>query len=213
MIIDHDHPAYRERWNRYTHGRWNGAFYYSKEIVKNIIPRVNTNRNWMTINVPEVGFDHSIVFIHNNKDPSLYKWLERYSDLILICGIPETCEKVKHLGKPIYLPLSVDVKDVERYKTEKTKGTAFVGRPPKRNGINFPPGTEIVEGMPRTRLLKKMAEYEKVYAVGRTAVEAKVLGCEILPYDPRFPDVDRWQILDNRDAAKILQKKLDKIGG
>lgn len=213
MIIDHDHPVYREKWNSFTHGRWNGAYYYSREIVQNIIPRINTDRNWMTINVPEIGYDHSIVFIHNNKDPGLYSWLKKYDDLILVCGVPQTCENVAHLGKPIYLPLSVDVKKIKKYRSKKSKDIAFVGRRNKRIEFAFPEGTEYVEGLPRGKFLKKMAKYRRVFAVGRVAIEAKILGCQVLPYDYRFPDPSLWKVLDNRDAAKILQKELDKIGG
>ena len=89
-------------------GRWNGAFYYSQEIVNNIIPNVKTDRNWITINVPGVACDHSVVFIHNNKTPEAYGWLSKYKDLVLVCGVPETCEKVSGLGKAVYLPLSID---------------------------------------------------------------------------------------------------------
>ena len=56
-----------------------------------------------------------------------------------------------------------------------------------------------------------MAEYEQIYAVGRTAIEAKILGCEVLPYDVRYPDPRMWKVIDNKDAAKLLQKKLDVI--
>ena len=58
-----------------------------------------------------------------------------------------------------------------------------------------------------------MAEYETVYAVGRTAIEAKILGCKLKAYDPRFPKVSRWKILDNKKAAKMLQEMLDEIDG
>ena len=52
MIIDHTHPEYL----RLANGDFNnGAYHYSKEIVKNIIPLVNTDRNWMTINIPNIG--------------------------------------------------------------------------------------------------------------------------------------------------------------
>lgn len=212
MVISHTHPAYVARWSTTGQDRWNGAYYYSKEIVENIIPLVNTDRNWITINIPEAGgCDHSIVFIHNNLHPELYDWLKDFHDLILVCGVPETCAKMAHLGTPIYLPLSVDVEDVSQYYCQKTQDVAFIGRRPKRRGITFPENTHIIEGLPRSELLKRMAAYEKVYAVGRTAVEAKILGCEILPYDPRFPDPERWQILDNKDAAVILQKLLDEV--
>ena len=224
MIIDHTHPEYVRWKNMVTVGRQNGAYHYSREIVRNIIPNVETDRNWMTINLPETGiryldvpkpgtWNHSIVFIHNNLHPDHYLWLKRFEDLILVCGIPETCEKVAHLGTPIYLPLSVDVAEVSQYKCEKTMDVAFVGRKPKRKGITFPENTDFIENLPRNKLLKKMARYRYVFAVGRTAIEARVLDCNLLAYDPRFPDVNRWQVLDNKDAAKILQEKLWEIDG
>lgn len=211
MIIDHDHPKYRSRWNSAGLNRWNGAFYYSKEIVKNIIPNVKTDRSWITVNIQGVGCDHAIVFVHNNKYPEHYEWLSKYKDLILVCGIPETVMKVAHLGNAIYLPLSIDVDNVSSYIRPKTKDAAFVGRPAKRRGLDFPADVDIIEGLPRTKLLPAMAEYKEVYAVGRTAIEAKALGCKIKAYDPRFPDPDRWKILDNKDAAKILQEQIDQI--
>lgn len=211
MIFDHDHYKYREKWNMSGYNKYNGAFYYSKEIVKNIIPRVKTDRNWITINIQGIGCDHSIVFIHNNLHPEHYDWLQRYNDLILVCGIPETCAKVSHLGNAIYLPLSIDVENVKLYIRPKTKGAAFVGRPAKRKGLILPDDIDYIEGLPRTRLLKAMAEYQDVYAVGRTAIEALALGCNVKAYDPRFPDPQRWKVLDNKDAAKILQEQIDAI--
>lgn len=211
MIIDHDHPKYREKWKNAGANKYNGAFYYSKEIVKNIIPNVQTLRSWITVNIKGIGCNHAIVFIHNNKHPDHYDWLARYDDLILVCGIPETVEKVQHLGKAIYLPLSIDVETVKSYCKPKLKNAAFVGRPAKRKGIKLPKNIDIIEGLPRTKLLPEMAKYREVYAVGRTAIEAKALGCIIKPYDPRFPDPSIWKVLDNKDAAKILQNKLDEI--
>ena len=220
MIIDHTHPAYRDRWRVSGSNQYNGAFYYSKEIVKNIIPRVETDRSWITVNIPlhnrepqfhTVGCSHAVVFIHNNLHPENYEWLRRYDDLVLVCGIEETMDKVAHLGTPVCLPLSVDVDYVRQYIRPKTKDVAFVGRPSKRSGYDFGDDVDIIEGLPRTRLLEAMAEYRQVYAVGRTAIEAKILGCEVLPYDRRFPDAERWKILDNRDAATMLQEMLDKI--
>lgn len=131
------------------HNRYNGAFFYSKEICKNIIPNVKTDRNWITINVKDAGCDHAIVFIHNNLHPEHYEWLSKYKDLILVCGIPETVDKVKHLGKAIYLPLSIDVAFVKSfYVEEKTKSKAFVGRACKHRGIDLPDGIDYLENMP-----------------------------------------------------------------
>ena len=220
MIYDHTHSWYFAKWKYSGNNRWNGAYYYSIEIVKNIIPNVKTDRSWVTVNIPYQNrvpqFDacaesHSIVFIHNNLHPENYDWLSRYDDLVLVCGIPETMDKIKHLGTPIYLPLSVDVEYIKQFQRPKTKEIAFCGRKAKSGGHDFLPGTDFIHGMQRDKLLSVMAEYKKVYAVGRTALEAKVLSCEILPYDERFPDVSRWEVLDNSDAVKILQKKLDEI--
>ena len=212
MIISHEHPKYRAKFYAGGRNRYNGAYYYSKEICELMIPRVETDRNWVTINIPGEARNHSIVFIHNNNLPSLYSWLSDFSDLILVCGVPSTCEKVKHLGTPVYLPLSVDVQYVERFKqNEHPLEACFAGRGAKRLGIRFPEKVEYLEGMERSELLKNMRKYKRVYAVGRTAIEAKILGCDIGVYDPRYPDSSIWQILDTRKAAKVLQGLLDNI--
>ena len=211
MIINQDHPAYR----RMLTGKqfYNGAFYYSKEICKNIIPNVDTDRHWVTIRVPGVCVDHSVVFIHNNVTPHYYDYLADYKDLILVCGVPDTCKMVKHLGMAIYLPLSVDVDYVAQFKAEKTKDTAFVGRRAKTKYGSLPYGIDYLCGIKRQELLPMMAQYKNVYGVGRVAIEAKILGCKVLPYDERFPNPKRWRVLDNKDAAKILQQKINKIDG
>lgn len=213
MVVDHTHPAYKLKWEHAGTNKWNGAFYYSQEIVKNIIPLVQTDRNWITVNIRGYGCDHAIVFIHNNKHPEAYEWLKEYKDLILVCGVPETVDKVKHIGKAIYLPLSIDVDYVAQFRTDKTKGAAFVGRPAKRRDIELPDGVDIIEGLPREEMLEQMAQYKTVYAVGRCAIEAKVLKCRLKAYDPRYPKVSKWKVLDNKDAAKLLQEELDKIDG
>lgn len=201
-IFSHESPEY-------TNAKPSGALEYSKEIVKYFIPNIKTDRNWVTINLAGYCYDHSIVFIHNNLTTELYEWLKDFNDLILVCSQPETMEKVKEYGHPIYLPLSVDVKEVEKYKTKKTKARAYAGRKGKyasRNARNC----DRLEDLSREELLRRMAEYYSVYAVGRTAIEAKILGCRIAKYDPRYPDINRWQILDSMDAVKILQEELDK---
>lgn len=211
MIINHDTKEYRRKWAYAGANQYNGAFYYSKEICKYIIPNIRTDRNWITVNVRGVGCDHAIVFIHNNLHPENYNWLSKYNDLILVCGVKTTMPKVQHLGTTLYLPLSIDVDDVAKYKTQKTKGTAFAGRIAKSRQADFKDGVDFLTGLPRTKFLAELAKYKQVYAVGRTAIEAKVLGCKVLPYDQRFPDPAVWRIVDYKQAVKILQKKLDKI--
>lgn len=212
MIIDHNNLMYRKKWEYARDHRFNGAYYYSTEIVKNIIPNVKTTRNWVTINVPGAACHHSVVFIHDNLNPfKSYLWLNNSRDLILVCGVKETMNKVKHLGTPIYLPLSVDVEYVKQFKTRKTKDTAYVGRSGKPGTSRLPKDIDYISGLKREDLLKELAKYKKVYAVGRCAIEAKILGCKILPYDRRFPDPKVWKVVDNFDAAKILQEEIDKI--
>ena len=120
-------------------------------------------------------------------------------------------DKVRRYGTPVYLPLSVDVDYVKQFKTEKTKDIAYVGRKEKPGTEKLPKNIGYLSGMTREMLLREMAKYRKVYAVGRCAIEAKILGCEVLPFDSRYPDPSVWEILDNRQAAKLLQTEIDKI--
>lgn len=213
MIIDHNFPEYRKRWQTKGANRFNGAFFYSKEIVKLIIPNVETDRNWITINTLGYGLDHSIIFVHNNLEPERYNWTKKYKDIIFVCSLESTCKKIARLGKTIYLPLSIDTKDVMKYRCEKDKEVAFAGRPSKRTLGKIPLNCDYLMNIPRAQMLRAMARYRKIYGVGRIALEAKCLGCEVLPYDYRFPDPSIWKVLDSRDAAKILQKKLEMIDG
>jgi hypothetical protein len=209
MVIDHNHSEYRHRWRLAGADRFNGAYFYSKEIAEHIIPNINTRRHWVTINIEGACADHSIVFIHDNMNPSVYDWLKDYKDLVLVCGVPSTCEKVAHLGKPVYLPLSIDVDEVTAHRHEKTKQRAFAGRKDKMTYKCT--DCDIISEMPRSMFLDELSRYREVYAVGRVALEAKALGCKILQYDDRFMDVDFWQVLDNADVVPILQKELDEI--
>lgn len=216
MIISHTHPRYQRRRENAKENRYNGAYYYSQEIVKNIIPEVKTNRNWITINIPGEGANHAIFFVHNNLKPEKYDWIHQYGfqDVILVCGIEETYKHYDEEGrhKAIYLPLSIDTEYVKQFRVQdKTKKVAFAGRKNKTIFGNLPEGIDYLCNMKREELLQKMAKYEQIYAVGRTAIEAKILGCEVLPYDVRYLDPQMWKVIDNKDAAKILQKKLDVI--
>ena len=211
--IDHTHPIYKQLRNRIGKSRWNGAYYYSIEICDRIIPNIKTDRPWITINTNGYvrGFDRAIVFAHNHKGcPSHYEWLKGYKDLIFVCSERDDMPKLEHLGTPIYLPLSVDVEYVKKFRTDvKTKDVAFFGRMERVKEIadQLPDGIEYVSGMKRERMLRKMAEYRTVYAVDRVAIEAQILGCKVLPYP------DRWKVIDSLEAVPMLQKELDKIDG
>ena len=220
-IIDTTDPNYIAYCKNYHHedkGAHNGAYYYSKEIVKNIIPNVKTNRPWDTLGMrfAHAG-NHSIVFLHHNLNhDSVYRWLRRFNDLVYVCSVKQTYEWAKQQpnGHAIFLPLSIDTEYVSQFKTRKTKGACYAGNKwafklpdlkkyiPK--GVDFPP-----ENLPREELLKFIAPYRECYAVGRTAIEAKCLGATIKVCDHRYPDPKLWKVIDNLEAAKILQKELD----
>lgn len=210
MIFDHNSYEYGCRWARIGGNKFNGAYFYSREIVNNIIPHIETSYNWVTVNAPGRCWDHSIVFIHDNQNPGKYEWLKHYNDLVLVCGVKDTVGRMNKLlpkHRAIYLPLSVDVEEVATHRLEKKiKSRAFAGRLCKVTS-RLPKGIACLGDMPRDELLDEMAKYAKIYAVGRTAIEAKVLGCEIGIYDPRYPK-DIWEIMDNSEVIPILQSML-----
>ena len=207
MIINHLSPEYQKIIQKYNTGvALNGGYFYSEEICKNIIPYIKTDYNWITINCG-VAMDHSIIFIHNNNNPHLYDYLKDYKDLILVVSQKSTKRKVKYLSdKVIYLPLSVDVEYVKKFrKNRKPHNIAFVGRRSKRfyKTVEFDEECDYLEGMERPRLLNHMALYKRVYAVGRCAIEAKILGCEVLPYDSRYAEM---LVRVNKTMDKLLKK-------
>ena len=212
MILGATHPDYVARWEAMGDHRWNGAYHYALEIEANIVPRVPTDRPWVLLNVEGRCWDRSIVFVHNNLHPECYGWLSAYEDLVLVCGVPETVPKVAHLGRAVWLPLSVDVPSVEGNRREDRHGTCYAGRPGKPSE-DLPGTVERIGGVPREEFLRRLAGFEYAYAVGRAAIEARVLGVEVLPYDPRYPDPERWQVLDNRDAAAMLRETLEEVDG
>lgn len=219
-IIDTTDDKYIALQKSMPNGRYNGAYYYSREIVKNIIPYVRTYRNWDTLGMRAVGSEsNSIVFIHHNVDPGKnYAWLRRHRNVVIVVSNKAVYKWAKVVGhKVIFLPLSVDVEYVKQFKTPKTKNACYAGNRWKfkaediekyvPDGTDFPP-----KNIEREELLKFMAPYRKCYAIGRCAIEARVLGCEVLKCDHRYEPED-FPILDNRDAAKILQEELDKVDG
>lgn len=214
MIIDHSHPEYVARYKKLGKGKWNGCYYYSQEIVKNIIPRVKTDRDWNTVGRDVEGMhDGMIVFLHDNATPWHYDWLKNYKDLVLVCSSTYTYESVQYWGDPILLPMSIDTEYVKQFRTEKTKDTCFVGNSWARaNSNRIPDNVDFFSSMPREELLKAVAPYRKAYAIDRCAQECQVLGCELLPLQTRY-GCDSTNVLDNRDAAEMLQQILNAREG
>ena len=211
MIIDHTNRFY-------TNILPNGALIYSMNIVKNIIPKVKTKRNWVTIDCKQC-MDNSIVFIHSNVDFDRYEYLRKYKNLVLVASQNYTVQELRKrkLGDyVIYLPLSVDTKELRKYKNLKPHyrgGTCYAGRPDKPyvEGLRLNRDIDMLCGLTHPDMLTRLNNYQYCYAVGITAIEAKFMGCTLLPFDRRYPDVKVWKILNPSDAAKMLQKKLDKI--
>lgn len=222
-IIDTSDPnyaAYCKNYHQNGNGAHNGAYYYSQEIVKNIIPNVKTKRPWDTMGMKFLrSADHAIVFLHHNLKPEVnYRWLLKYDDLILVCSSDVTYGWAKQQPHchAVFLPLSIDTEYVEQFKAEKTKNACYAGNkwafklPDLKkyipDGVDFPP-----KNLPREELLKFVAPYKVCYAVGRSALEAKCLGCTIKVCDSRYPDTSFWEVLSNQNAAVLLQKALDDI--
>lgn len=210
MIIDHTNRFY-------TNILPNGALIYSFNIVKNIIPRIKTKRNWVTIDCKQC-VDDAIVFIHSNVDFERYEYLRNYKNLVLVASQPYTVNKLKELklaDHVIYVPLSVDLDETLKYKNPKPherRGTCYAGRPdkPYTEGLKIQ-GVEFLSNLTHPQLLTRLNDYKYCYAVGLTAIEAKIMGCTILPYDKRYPDTRIWKIISPQKAALILQRELNKI--
>lgn len=211
MIFNHEAPEFQTP----TYNRNNGAYWYSTEICKHIIPNVKTDRNWVTIGCYGKCFNHSVVFAHSNLYPYVYdSYLPAFDDLILVCSWPQTYEAVRHLGTPVLLPMSVDTEYVKTFEREKDRGICYAGRAEKcPDWLRFKSGIDFISEVERETFLSELARYRQVYAIDRVAIEAKVLGCEVLPYDDRFPDPDYWQVIDSRDAAHMLQRLIDEVDG
>lgn len=221
-IIDTTDPnyiAYCKIFHPKGSGAHNGAYYYSQEIVKNIIPNVKTNRPWDTLGMRLLRTnDHAIVFIHHNLNhDKVYGWLKRYKDLVYVCSTKASLLWAidQPNGDAVLLPLSIDTEYVSRFKTEKTKEACYAGNLWKfkepdiakyvPEGTDFPP-----KNLPREELLKFIAPYKICYAIGRTAIEASCLGCEVRNCDSRYEGVS-WPVMPNQEAAQILQSHLDTL--
>lgn len=214
---DPNYKAYKKIFHPKGSGSYNGAYYYSQEIVKNIIPNVQTWRPWDTLGMKFLrSADHAIVFLHHNLNhDKVYHWLWEYRDLVYVCSTNQTYKWASQQlnGHAILLPLSIDTEYVKKFKAEKTKEACYAGNlwgfkksdveKYVPESVDFPP-----KNLPREELLKFIAPYKVCYAIGRSAMEAVCLGCEVKNCDSRYEGVE-WPVLDNREAADYLQEQLD----
>lgn len=191
----------------------NGAYYYAKELNDRVIPKIKTNRNWVLLNVPKCCYDNSIVFIHNNKNPERYFWLKDYKNLILVCSNIKTLKFMIEMFPQfhcIYIPLSVDVNYVKQFKAKrKTREIAYFGRMEKFPE-NWKKNVDKLYSEDRESLLKEVAKYKSVYAIGRCAIEAKILGCKVLPHPGEYENIS-FEVIDNEEIIPELQRLLNEI--
>lgn len=190
----------------------NGAHIYSELICKYFVPNIVTDRNWVTINC-EKAVDNSIVFIHSNLNTEKkYAYLKNYKNLILVCSQKSTCRAVENLGKTIYLPLSIDLDYIKSFRSNiKDRQCCYAGRKGKCGMDALPKHIDYLCDISHEELLARMAHYLYVYAVGLTALEAKALGCNVLPYDQRFPDPSVWVVRDIKQMIPVFQNLLNNL--
>ena len=220
IVIGTNNKQYIGYRKIFSQGGHNGAYYYAKELEENIVPLVKTDRNWDLLGMKFTAhYAHSIVFIHHNLSfDKTYRFLKKFDDQLLVVSSWKTYAAAQDAGfSVIFVPLSIDVDYVQKFSTPKTKDACYAGNRWKfkeKDLAKFvPESVDCPEAdLPREELLKFIAPYKKCYAIGRCALEARALGCEIMKCDSRYEPED-FPLLDNRDAAKILQEELDKIDG
>ena len=209
IYFSHESPEYKALNLTKT----NGAYWYSKELKENILPKIKTKRPFVTVNMQGHCCDDAIVIIHNNLDQSNYEWLKDYKNLICVCSRIETVVKlVEMLPKAhiVYLPMSIDTEYVKKFKAKrKTKNKCYFGRL-ATVPADLPKDVKVLGNHPREELLKDVAKYKTVYATGRCLLEAKCLGCKTINISEQTGIED---IVDNKEAIKLLQQIINEIDG
>ena len=195
----------------------NGAYWYSKELLERVVPNIKTDRDWVLINAEHNCTDRAIVFIHNNAHPERYEWLAPFKDLILVCSTVKTLNTMIEMYPKyhsIFIPLSIDVDYVKQFKAKrKTKKVCYYGRLEKcPEKIMEDETIDKYGDGDRDELLKQVAKYKTVYAIGRCALEAKALGCNVITHEGEYEDVE-FVLLDNTEIIPELQRLLNEIDG
>jgi hypothetical protein len=195
----------------------NGAYYYAREIEDIILPRFSYMSLFIitaggTLQAPREIPDGAVFVCHHNQNPKEVYGAYFGKNILWVCSKPSTVEKLEKSGeKAVYIPLSIDTKYVEKFKTKKTKDIAFVG-----NAWSFkddylaslPKNIDQLSGMKRDDLLAEMAKYRRVIAEGRCNMEAQVLGCEVEIPDYKDPSIGAIprEVLDTRGAIPYWQE-------
>jgi hypothetical protein len=209
-------PAFKDWRRTQRQGVFNGAYFYSKEIEDNILPRIDADLFVVTVGAsiyqPDDIPDGAVVVCHENRTPAInYNHLFR-KGILWVCSKQSTADTMRSYGeKAAYVPLSIDTEYVRTFAAEKTKEVAFVGN---KWGFkadylaNLPSDIDQLSDLPREDLLREMAKYKRVIAEGRCLMEAQVLGAE--GEVPKYKNLEAVFVkpLDNRDAIPYWQEAL-----
>ena len=180
-------PKFTEWRNSKTSGKENGAYYYSKEIEENILPKIKADLLIVTagaiLYTAKDLPDGCVVVCHDNRTTKQSYGRLFGKNIIWVCSKQSTVETLEGYGeRAVYIPLSIDTQYVKKFKTKKTKDIAYVGNAWafKREYLNsLPANIEQLSDMSREKLLKQMAKYKNVIAEGRVYLEAMTLGCKV----------------------------------
>ena len=218
VTIHYNDVNYVRKWADLPSGKFNGAYYYSRDIEEHLAPLLTTKR---PINVLGTiccgGVDHMVVFIHNYLNPKAYGWLKRYNDVIVVSSDYNVEDEILKNHKVIHLPLSVNVEEIAKHKVKKkTKDACYMGNQwvfkKQELAELVPPEVHRFGEMEREKLWDIVAEYKYAYAIGLCAIEARVLGCRLKMSRYRYPDPEgKFKVFDLREAAVCLQEAIDII--
>lgn len=220
IILGTQSPKYKRWWLRQGDGRFNGAYWYAKEIEDIILPEIKSNAFINTVAVA-IHLPYQIpigafVVAHDN-----HQTIQRYRKLFnkgitWICSLDTTQMVLEQAGeKTAFIPLSVDSEYVSQFETtEKTEGTAFFGnswgfKQKYLNELKKGGEVAILSKAPRHDLLAKVAKYENVIAEGRCAIEAQMLGCNVTApdYEREFNSVVP-PMMDSREVIPMWREVL-----
>lgn len=222
IIVRADNPNYLAKWNGLDKAsKYNGAYYYSHDIEKYIVPLIKTKRPINVIGIRECGGeDNMLVFVHHYLNVrEKYQWLSKYRNVVIVSSDYEADKELARYGTVIHLPLSINVDEVAKHRVKKkTQKACYYGNPWgfKRKEIAelVPPEVHRFGTMPREKAWDIVAQYRECYAIGLCALEAQVLGCRLKMSRYRYPDPEEsFPVLDCKEAARRLQVALDSIDG
>ena len=215
-------PKFKDWRNRQSAGKENGAYYYSKEIEDNILPKIKAGLLIVTAGAALYSAkelpDGCVVVCHDNRSTKKSYGRLFGKNIIWVCSKHSTVATLEGYGeKAVYVPLSIDTEYVKKFKRRKTKDIAYVGNAWafKRDYLNaLPNNIEQLSDMSREKLLKEMAKYKNVIAEGRVYLEAMTLGCKVEL--PKYENITveapelfgRKRPLDNRDAIPAWREAL-----